>query len=117
MAKRPIAPPIPMHSNPPPVPLTVTRITRGRARTLGSRDRLTLDEAAAALKRPRAEVERAIRARFLRVVRRNGRRYVTVQACEDFLREEHHDLAIARARRREPGAGVPLEQLVRELGD
>jgi hypothetical protein len=116
MAKRAAPPGIQVHANPPVIPLRVMRAARGGGlRELGPRVRLTLDEAAEVLKRPRAEVVRAIRAGFLRVCRRNGRRYVTVQACAAFLREERADWDVARTRRGAPT--VPFEQVLRELGD
>jgi excisionase family DNA binding protein len=85
-----------------PPTLTVKRLERnGTLRVLGSRALLTLDEAAEVLRRPRGHVERAIRAGFLRTQRDSGRRYVTVQACRAFLKEERQDMdASARARER-----------------
>lgn len=81
--------------NPPRGALTVERaLPSGRTveRALGPRGLLDLDEAAAVLGRPRDQIIRAIRAGFLRARRRGQQRYVTVQACMDFLREERADI-------------------------
>jgi len=92
--------------NPPGAALTIERVLpSGRTieRALGQRGLLNLDEAAAVLGRSRDEVLRAIRAGFLRAIRRqisgarsSRRLYVTVQACVDFLREERADVEAAR---------------------
>ena len=73
--------------------MTLTRGVRGRveARELDARDVLTLEEAAAVLKRPVDEVRKDIRTRFLRATRRKGRVVVTVAACHQFLAEERED--------------------------
>jgi hypothetical protein len=76
---------------------------------------LTLDEAAAGLERSRAEVLRSIRAGFLRPARRGRRRYVTMKACRDYVRELLADLAVARARA--GGRRIPAEEVFREAGD
>ena len=93
--------------------------TRGeeRERTVGPRTLLTVAEAAAVLDRSPAEVLRSIRAGFLRPVRRGSRRYVTMTACRDYVRELLADLAVARARSREPGIRIPAEEVFREAGD
>ena len=98
--------------------LTLERKTpsgRMSSRALGPRAILRLEEAAAAVERPRDQVRRAIRAGFLRARRRGGRTVVTVQACADFLREERADREVVRARRGAPT--VPFEEVLRELGD
>lgn len=97
---------------------TLVRVTsRGeeRERTVGPRTLLTLAETAAVLDRSEADVLRSIRAGFLRPVRRAGRRYVTMTACRDYVRELLADLAIARARSR--GLRIPAEEVFREAGD
>ncbi len=87
--------------------ITIERILpSGRTveRELGPRGLLDFDEAVALLDRPRDQVLRAIRAGFLRTTRRRQipgarvtrRRYVTLQACLDFLREEDADSEAAR---------------------
>ena len=75
---------------------------RLRDRVVGPRALLTIAEAAAVLDRPVAHVRRAIKARLLRAVRRNGREYLTMGTCVGFLREEKADLVVARARLHEP---------------
>lgn len=112
-------------SNPPPAswlkfagPLEATIVReavagRARRRKVGARARLTLDEAAAVLGRPRAYVERALRTGFLRPVR-GSRRHVTLRACVTFLQEEEHDGRIAREREGEPT--IPAEEVYRTLG-
>ena len=99
---------------------TLVQVTsRGeeRERPVGPRTLLTLAEAAAVLDRSPAEVLRSIRAGFLRPVRRGSRRYVTMTACRDYVRELLADLAVARARSREPGIRTPAEEVFREAGD
>lgn len=81
------------------------------ARAVGPRTLLTLDEATAVLRRSREAVERSIRARFLRPILRNGRRYITMQACAAFRQEEERDLALARARTHEPT--IPAAEVYR----
>lgn len=96
---------------------TLIRVTpsgRERERTVGPRALLTLDEAAAVLGRPRAGVQRAIRAGFLATRRRGSRRYVTMKACADFRREEEADLAFARVRAHEPD--IPADEVYSRLG-
>ena len=93
----------------------VTSRGEERERTIGPRARVTLDEAAAVLDRSRGDVVRSIRAGFLRATRRGGRQYVTMLACRDYVRELLADLAIARARSREPR--IPAEQVFRGAGD
>jgi hypothetical protein len=112
-------------SNPPPAswlkfggPLEATIVRaavagRARRRKVGARARLTLDEAAAVLGRPRAYVERAVRTGFLRPVR-GSRRHVTLRACVRFLQEEEHDGRIASEREGEPT--IPAEEVYRALG-
>ena len=95
--------------------LTVVRARQGAPRVLGPRELLTLDEAAQVLGRPREHVERAIRARFLRVRRKGTRCYVTVQACRTFLAEERADLDAAHASR--GGQFIPAEDVFRQIGD
>lgn len=98
-----------------PLRATIVRETgdgRARRRKVGSRARLTLDEAAAVLGRPRAYVERALRAGFLRPIR-GSRRHVSLRACVAFLQEEEHDGRIAREREGEPR--VPAEEVYRTL--
>ncbi len=85
---------------------------RGRRRKVGPRARLTLDEAAAVLGRPREYVERAVRAGFLRPVP-DSRRHVTLRACVKFLQEEECDGRIAQERGGE--ATIPAEEVYREL--
>lgn len=75
---------------------------RLRQRLVGPRSLLSLQEAAAVLDRPVAHVRRAIKARFLRAVRRGSRNYLTLRTCVGFLREEKADVAVARARLHEP---------------
>lgn len=96
---------------------TLVRVTaRGeRERTVGPRGLLTLDEAAAVLDRSRADVVRSIRAGFLRATRREGRRYVTMLACRDYVRDLLADLSVARTRSREPR--VSAEEVFREAAD
>ena len=89
-------------------------------RNLGPRSLLDLDEAAAVLQRPRAEVERAIRTGFL-AARREGRMIrVTVGACYRFLAEERADGQAARSAieemKRTGAKPIPAEQVYRELG-
>lgn len=92
----------------------VTPGGREHKRALGPRTRLTLAQAAAVLGRSREGVQRSIRAGTLRTVRRNGRRYVTMQACRDFERERQADLAVIQARAHEPG--ISADEVYRELG-
>jgi hypothetical protein len=87
---------------------------RQRERHVGPRARLTLDQAGAVLGRNRDGVERAIRAGFLRTVRHNGRRYVTMQACRDYERERRADLALAEAHAHDPVS--PSEEVYSRLG-
>ena len=87
---------------------------RLRERVVGPRALLTIDEAAAVLERPAEHVRRAIEAHLLRPVRRGGRRYVTMRTCAEFRREEQSDLAVARARLRDPVR--PAEEVYRQLG-
>jgi hypothetical protein len=99
-----------------PLEATIVREAAGgraRRRKIGSRARLTLEEAAAILGRPREYVERAVRAGFLRPVR-GGRRHVTLRACVRFLQEEEYDGRIARESEGE--AAIPAEEVYRELG-
>ena len=42
-----------------------------------------------------AHVRRAIKARLLRAVRRNGREYLTMRTCVGFLREAKADLTFS----------------------
>lgn len=86
---------------------------RTRVRSVGPRTLLTLEEAGAVLERSREAVERSIRARFLRAVRRNGRRYVTMQACAAFRREEERDLALALACDRADEPLIPAAEVYR----
>ena len=112
-------------SNPPPRswlkfagPLEATIVReaaggRARRRKVGPRARLTLEEVAAVLGRPREYVERAVRTGFLRPVR-GSRRHVTLCACVKFLQEEEYDGRIAREREGE--ATISSEEVYRELG-
>jgi hypothetical protein len=84
-----------------------------RERQVGPRTILTLDEAAAVVKRSPEAVQQAIRAGFLRPVRGRDRRCVTMKACRDYVRELLADLAVARARAPEPGS--PAEEVYRRL--
>lgn len=86
---------------------------RARRRKVGPRARLTVEEAAGVLGRPREYVERAVRTGFLRPVR-GSRRQVTLRACVRFLQEEEYDGRIAREREGE--AMIPAEEVYRELG-
>ena len=99
-----------------PLEATIVREAAGgraRRRRIGSRARLTLDEAAAVLGRPREYVERAGRTGFLRPVR-GSRRHVTLRACVKFLQEEEFDGRIARESEGE--AAIPAREVYRELG-
>lgn len=101
----------------PPTGATLIRIFpsgRRRARALGPRALLSLAEAAAVLKRPRAEVQRAVRTKFLRSAR--GGRYVTYGACLAFLREEAADGRAAQAAMASGGPSIPARELYRRLG-
>lgn len=85
-------------ANPPSDAALTLEYGDGTVRDLGPRGLLDLDEAAAALQRSPAEVQRVIRAGFLRSTRRGLRRpYVTVRACHEFLAEERRDAAAAAA--------------------
>jgi hypothetical protein len=95
--------------------VTVVRARQGVPRVLGPREWLTLDEAAEVLGRPLEQVERAIRAGFLRVRRKGTRCHVTLQACRTFLAEERADLRAARASR--GGPFIPAEEVFRQIGD
>lgn len=98
------------------VDLTRTRSGKTRTRAVGfRRGRLTLDEASALLQRPRREVGLYIRAGFLRARRTGGRRYVTLQACVDFLFEEQYDLATCEGRPK--GPTIPAEEVFRQLDE
>lgn len=99
-----------------PLEATIVREAAGRRarrRKVGPRARLTLEEAAAVLGRPREYVQRAVQTGFLRPVR-DSRRHVTLGACINFLREEEHEGRIAREREGEPT--IPAEEVYRELG-
>ena len=99
---------------------TLVQVTsRGeeRERTVGPRTLLTVAEAAAVLDRSPAEVLRSIRAGFLRPVRRGSRRYVTMTAGRDYVRELLAGLAVARARSRASRIRIPAEEVFREAGD
>lgn len=95
------------------VELTRTRSGKKQTRMVGLRGRLTLDEASALLQRPRREVDLQVRAGFLRARRVGGRRYVTLQACIEFLLEEQYDVAMADGTPR--GQLIPWEEVKREL--
>lgn len=97
---------------------TLERETPGgrvSSRPLGPRALLGLGEAAVVLKRPRGEVQQAIRTGFLTARRRGNRCYVTMKACTDFLREEEADWAFVRARAHEPT--IPADEVLRRHGD
>lgn len=103
--------------NPPAPSATLVRELKGgktRQRVLGPRALLTLDQAAEVLQRKKADVQRSIRGGFLRSVRRGGRRYVTLQACSDYVREVITDTTVARAR--EHDREIPAEEVFREAG-
>ena len=92
---------------------------RTRARDVGPRGLLDLDEAATVLARPREAVRRSIRSGFLRAARRGRCPLVTLKACIDFLAEERADgkaaqtvLARARARGEQP---IPADEVHRRL--
>ena len=102
--------------------VTLRREARGRVeeRELGPRDVLTLEEAAAILKRPVSEVQRDVRARFLRATRRKGRVMVTVAACRQFLDEERGDgeaaLRVAERIRLGEAKLISYEEVKKRLG-
>lgn len=96
--------------------ITVVREMRGRKseRNVGPRGWLSLEEAAALLARPPAVVARSIQNGFLRA-RREGRNvFVTLAACDQFLREEREDLAHARASQNQ--RRYPAHEVHAELG-
>ena len=104
------------------VRLTLRREVRGRVqqRELGSRDVLTMNEAAAVLKRPLRELRQDIRSGFLRATRRKGHVVITVAACRRFIDEEREDgeaaaHVAARIRRRDAKL-VPYEEVKKRLG-
>ncbi|MBI1736153.1 MAG: hypothetical protein HYR51_13340 [Candidatus Rokubacteria bacterium] len=96
--------------------MTLVRDVNGRRteREVGRRDWLSVDEAAAVLKRPAAAVLESIRAGFLRARGTGQRARVTLAACQSFLAEEAADWEIIRRTRGQ--RMYPAEQVHAELG-
>jgi hypothetical protein len=110
------------HANAREARVTLRREVRGRVeeRTLGPLDVLTLNEAAAILRRPVTEIRRDIRGGFLRAARRKGRVVVTVAACRQFLDEEREDgaatLRVADRIRGGDAKLIPYEEIKKRFG-
>jgi hypothetical protein len=110
----------PVKRKPNPAVATATPSRRRRDDSIDRRQ-LTLEEAAAVLERPVSEVQKDIRARFLRARRVRGVEIVTVAECHRFLAEERADRAALHAgaatiRRAKGRTGTPAHEVFRRLG-
>ena len=122
-----------VRDNPPALVRTLAS-GRERTRALRPRTRLTYEEAAAVLDRPREYIVRAVRSGLLRSVRSpvrpalrrvrrarlrtrlRRRRFVTFGACLAFLRGEASDGRAAVAAMNFGGPSIPAHEVYRRLG-
>ena len=97
-----------------PGALRITILRGQTERKVGPRGLLTIEEAAAFMRRSPAVVQRSIAAGFLPARRRGRQLVVTLAACDRYLREEAEDIAALRARRHQ--RRIPGEEVHATLG-